>query len=597
MHYDFYESVFSISERLSGKPILLYGLNNITKSALIFLAHLGIPVYGFLIKEKEKVGITYLGKVCISETDLNNSESDFCVLRVWMQDQDADFENLICEKITLFSTEKKILIYGAGMSGEALLNLLSKCNAQVMGVFDRRANDVTFEIHNIQVRKPETISEENKDCVVVVAINDKKVCAGVRQKISSYGFGKIVEFNSDEWVHLLHYNVYICRKDEYAHVIDPPLLHYFDYMHGKNKKIYLYAKDINYLVKILLLMKTLGFTYLEAISNEFEKCALIDNCHIYGSMCLTEKQKKDTIVFVLQGEKTAAEEYIKSINAEKSMFIYHSNMAIRLDRATMFDIHTGHIDKNCYKIIPSSLGNKDCAKIAIMGSSQSSLELFYEDTWSDRFCEEVFARTNCAVLSTATIGFTSGQQLIQLIRDIIWKKPDIIIDVSGGIEIQRGKDAHFFASPYHRMIYQMLLSNQKKPRYAGVEYEDDLYLGVSNEDAADVWITYKRMMRAICEEFDIKYYCFLEPVMFMKSELSQSQVEIIEHLCIDDDVHQKSVEKYYKKIREYSNCVSWMYDDLLCIPECFEGEVFWDEYHYHEECSKAISDKIMDIVF
>ena len=193
------------------------------------------------------------------------------------------------------------------------------------------------------------------------------------------------------------------------------------------------------------------------------------------------------------------------------------------------------------------------------------------------------------ILCGAISGYQSSQELVKLIRDAIPMKPNIVICYNGFNDIENyfRKPMHPFVHPYQKELMENLGGNRNIYIYPTEGY----VLGVDSQYSAyQSWKNSVRMMHAICDEYGIKYRCFLQPCLYTKrNNMGKKDWEIWLHYELRDE-YLKQFETFYseKKIDD------WNVKYLSDFSNAFEGidGAYYDNCHVWEGGNRLIAQKI-----
>ena len=172
------------------------------------------------------------------------------------------------------------------------------------------------------------------------------------------------------------------------------------------------------------------------------------------------------------------------------------------------------------------LGNPNALKIVVLGGSTTESVHSFVKGWapflSDLFTEDdIHAIIYCGGIAA----YTSSQELLKLIRDVIPLKPDIVLSYSGVNDLYRyprkpcnqpEREERPFITTYQVDFMQK------------VNNGNAVYYGLSNnKSVSEHWLDNIRMMRAISEQFNILFLSFLQPFYHVgEYKLTDSQKAI-----------------------------------------------------------------------
>jgi hypothetical protein len=172
----------------------------------------------------------------------------------------------------------------------------------------------------------------------------------------------------------------------------------------------------------------------------------------------------------------------------------------------------------------------DELRMVVLGSSTTDPGVIDPVDWDDpdkrehtggawpRLFHEMLNRQGIknSIYNGALGGYTSGQEVLKLFRDCLALSPDMIINVDG---LNDACGRYWYGRKYPKVhshfkvlsgIVEPFLAQKSEER--GTEASGGMCYGVEPQiSALDEWISNQRIMRAVCNEFDIQYTAFLEP--------------------------------------------------------------------------------------
>lgn len=265
------------------------------------------------------------------------------------------------------------------------------------------------------------------------------------------------------------------------------------------------------------------------------------------------------------------------------------------------------------------IGNKSnpSLKIAILGGSTSDIS--YDGSWI-RPLYNLLKEQNVLIISGAMSGYSTSQEVLKLIRDILPLNPDIVISLSGVNDlgfIQATSQEHPMIHNYQARIGRFLVdkygskdnkesffnkfSNKAKIKPTGMNHKlslGNLILGTKvKTSAAKNWYNNIRLQKAICQEFDIKYISFLQPIFGTgKYNYTNEELEIYESYVESKSVHgvpyDLALKEFYNEAREIAKKVGFIVD----IVDVFENQtdMYADTRHPNSKGNKIIAKKIFE---
>jgi len=219
------------------------------------------------------------------------------------------------------------------------------------------------------------------------------------------------------------------------------------------------------------------------------------------------------------------------------------------------DPHLGHgyLSRDDLKLEPDEELTGGCVRlgcdehairIGILGGSTSDVSL--AGSWLRPFRAACLARSrNVTLYSGAVSGYSSSQELIKLIRDVLPIQPTVVIALSGLNDlgfVQAAGSEYPMVHWYQQLLMGHLARKPEpqkffgSPPVRGVAALNDKYrlegmvLGARNHlSAARVWERNHIMAHALCRELGVAYRCFLQPTVGVGDYvLSRDEVESFE---------------------------------------------------------------------
>ena len=248
-------------------------------------------------------------------------------------------------------------------------------------------------------------------------------------------------------------------------------------------------------------------------------------------------------------------------------------------------------------------------KIVILGESTTDPYLFGGNwPWA---LHEILLKKNIShkIFNGAVSGYTSTQQLVKIIRDVLhMEKPDIVIAYNGLADTPEIDDTvpnHVGVHVYQKYLADTLSGNLREGRdpiylpnlqyglnYFYVKYfarvPSFVQYGVTNSDNLSTFITNTKAMNAICNVNGIKFYHFLSHFQHQDSQADLKHPLAGESPLSDKD--RNGIINFLKKSEQLLQGESYSksYADILPHDE----QVFVDEGHTNEHGSQLIAEKM-----
>ena len=160
------------------------------------------------------------------------------------------------------------------------------------------------------------------------------------------------------------------------------------------------------------------------------------------------------------------------------------------------------------------VNNPDALKIVALGGSTTESVHSFIKGWPQMLTDSLAKDDHPTVMYCGGIaGYTSSQELLKLIRDVLPLKPDIVISYSGYNDLSRKviipcppeRERRPFITDFQvNYIKNILLNYPEEQRM--------VYYGLENDKKAlEQWLDNIRSMRSIANEFNILFLSFLQP--------------------------------------------------------------------------------------
>lgn len=254
-----------------------------------------------------------------------------------------------------------------------------------------------------------------------------------------------------------------------------------------------------------------------------------------------------------------------------------------------YDVFLGYTrkdDENGFTIF----GNKESKyKIVTLGGSTTDATCSGLCSWSEMLYSRVkgMGEGDISVWCAGMGSFSSGQELIKLIRDVMVLKPSIVISYSGFNDIYcdyigyMSSDDRFVCNYQYEFLKKALnkkIINSYNPK---VKVSNVVTGYNSNRDIVDHWIENERMMKGICEINNIAFFSFFQPC------------RIYEEAChgYESDLHQHFMEKY-RLLKEKLNMEENLFIKDLSDVFLNKKNIYTDECHVYESGNRIICDNV-----
>lgn len=265
-------------------------------------------------------------------------------------------------------------------------------------------------------------------------------------------------------------------------------------------------------------------------------------------------------------------------------------------RNPLLDVHLGYTyEMNCEFPgihIYGKNQNSDF-KIAVLGESTTDSAIdsrvcSWPETMYKRYC-----RQDITVFNGGMSGYYSGQELIKLKRDMLKLNPDMIIVYDGFNDLMQSVLQKKFgyleklvnlAGQYVSEADGRML--QKRKAWAGIP---------SDKSPVDDWLENIECMYAIAESRNIKFFAFMQPMLFTKKKLDLHSKTILQTMLIHGDniKFMKVAEQFRHKAEEFEQSYNYIYN----LTDIFDDDdVYMDMVHVYDRGNEIIAEHIWNII-
>ncbi len=244
-------------------------------------------------------------------------------------------------------------------------------------------------------------------------------------------------------------------------------------------------------------------------------------------------------------------------------------------------------------------------RLMILGGSTSDPTYTVFPSWGYYFYEMLEEKypSDVIVYNGAVIGYNSSQALLKLLRDGLTLRPEIVIDLTGVNDVFNKTTSDYpMVSGYMQYVLSKLFAeNNHKGVFCSMELKERRMRSTqrcsfglpSRRDGIDNWINNLRIMHAICSEFGISYYAFLQPTSITGNSGDMIMNRLNDFMFSPQTIRNR--RNLYLRARNISQKYDYIYD----ITDAFEevaGAVYCDTVHYTEYGNKILAEKIFNTV-
>lgn len=481
--------------------------------------------------------------------------------------------------------QKDIVIWGAGITGEKVYQILVENGFTVKCFVDSEIKKQGTLKFGLPVYQPEYLENYADDCAVIEALEKwKDLDDGIRER---------------KW-HRFYFSYETLLPDITCNAdgVEKKLFSlstFWIFNHFAGKKVFIYGSGV---------IEREFAEYLQLMDYNFSGFLIDQDEDDNDIICrYVEEILYDEGYYIWIYDKSRAGKLVEL--GLKCLEQWECNgfpsWDITISREQGLDINLGFTfltDDKYPGIVIHGEDKEEDYKIAILGASTAESKLYSFRSWAQLLYEEL---CDCLFDNTLTIyngsvsGYTSGQELIKLIRDIIPLKPNMIIVYDGGNEF--GKDiGHPFSFSYAKEVYEFARKHMEEDDYTN--FSKEVYTGIDTGlNEFDGWLLNIRHMHAIAADHDIKFFSFCQPVLGCKDGITYEEKNMLLSLpgeVADAYMHKESIFK--KHLAKEENIPEYIYN----ITNAFDGidDVYMDSCHVkNEKGNRIIANKIKEVIY
>ncbi len=562
--------LYALAEKYEGKKIFIYGIGFHAMSAFAELSYCGIDITGFVNTNKayeQHTGKYIMSRRIVEKNELVSSESIIVVPREISKAeiQKALYGICVLEIDELLAPDyrlrnRKVIIYGIGMRGDEIYDLLESNGINpVAACVSGKKQDVWKGLPVYSIDELET----SPDMAFVIATKIPKY----RDEM----LGKLKDCDVEKYVDLfLTYNDMV-SGDMYQIV---------DKVSGEGKNIFLYGNDDELSQFIEKILNRYGVYINGRIYENANPGKGIESIYelIYKEL--------DNIAVIVAEWDSAKSKAVCDQLGEIGFYIQKHNYtsiypkAIRHKKGfqVMTDCLLGHspyADERFPGYIVYGDAKKDDLKIMILGGSTSTDGFYNSVGWPYFFWEKLQRQKKVTVYNGAMMGHDVVQELLKLLRDIAYIRPDVVISMGGLNNVNKKKNTeNQFCI---KDIMEWITTMAPKERYiSGVKGDECTY---------EFWHRNLKVMKAVVESYGAKFFGFLQPMNVAKENPSLFDIMTTGEDNGDFWVFRECAGK--ESDPAYRNLIN-LFDQ--------ETEMYIDYCHYSEKANNMLADIVVKTV-
>lgn len=542
-----------------------------------YLLRKNIYVKGFASKSQQLIGLKMYNKSIVDINGLDKAQKIFYDTDFYPFEEKVASDIQRARIINPALGRNNIVIWGAGVTGDKAYQILTEQGICIKCFVDADKNKQGTFKYDVPVYAPDYLEEQEEDIVVVEALENWK---SLDDEIKEKNWRRFY-FSFETVLNYITCNVDGAERNLF-------LLSYFWIFHRfTDKKVYIYGNG---------LIEQEFAKYLKLLDYNF--CGyLVDTCEdVENAACqyVEEILYEDNFYIWLYDKKGAKRLKELGLRCLEQWECNEFNWDMTLDRREGLDVNLGYTslaDSNYPGIVVYGKNREEDYKIAILGGSTSDGLLWPFRAWPELMYED-WKEQDITIYNCGVAGYTSGQELIKLIRDVLPLKPNMIIVYDGCNDLS-GLDIRYpYSFLYAKRVYEYAKEHMEAT--ANIQYTQSVCEGINHVlTKFDGWLCNIRMMHAIASEYNIKFFSFCQPLLTCKKGKTDEERNML--LSIPSMLADSWIKEYFRKeLAQRSDIPDYIYD-LTGIFDNKDG-IYMDACHVREAGNKIVADKIENVI-
>lgn len=309
--------------------------------------------------------------------------------------------------------------------------------------------------------------------------------------------------------------------------------------------------------------------------------------------------EQDYFIWVYNKSKVKRLEELGLVSQEN--YIYYDGVKnTSIKKPQVLDINLGHnylFGGKYPGIMIYGVDKENDYKIAVLGASTTEGKAFRFKSWPELMYEELHNRgfQNITVYNGGISGYTSGQELLKLIRDLVPLEPDMVIVYDGVLDLNYCV-TYPLINGYVKKIFEFAKENIENDEddILFMEESHPICQGIKeSEDAFSMWLSNIRTMYAVAKERNIRFYSFCQPMLGSKEGKTETEKNMLLS-TYSPSITNLINGSFRKRISQMDRLPEYIYD-LSHIFD-YESDVYMDNAHVWEKGNRIIAREIAEII-
>ncbi len=486
--------------------------------------------------------------------------------------------------INLHMKGESVVIWGSGITGERVYKILTDYGIPVTFFVDSDKRLEGKKKCGLPIYMPDKIDILKEDVIVIEALEkwrelDRTICEKYKKR---YYFS----LNSDEISKEVTFNDGVGEKKLFC------LKNFALFSHFAGKKVYIYGLGgaEREFTKYLELLDFSFAGFLIDETDDFD-----EECKEYPIKYVEEILNEEGWYIWAYDRERAKRLDELGLSYFKDYFVKEYTWDITRKRKNILDINLGHnylSDSKYPGFEVYGEERKENFKIVVLGNSTTDGVSHPFKSWPQLLYEQLGGRS-ITVYNGGVWGYTSGIELIKLIRDVLWMTPDMII-VCDGINDLNNNVQYPFKNVYLDKAFEYAKLHLKENDNNFDRNDIPLCRGIESQyDRFENWLTNIQTMYAVAKERNICFFSFCQPVLTSKKVMTVREKNML--LSIKSTAISLQIREAFRNRMEQMSCKpQYMYDLSNIFDE--EDDVYMDICHVWEKGNRIIAEEIKKVI-
>ena len=545
-----------------------------------YLLRKGIYIEGFATETKLLVGLKMYNKEIFNKENLN-PDTTMVFYDMWFDFSEIDLSNKGQQARVINPNFKdgEIVIWGSGITGENVYKALRYHDYHVRFFVDSNIELAGTLKCGLTVYTPDKLNDIKEEIIVIEALEKWKALDDcIKERYEHRFYHRLYSVRSD----------ITCYIDGIEHKVFS-LAEYWVFHRFVDKRVYIYGNG-GVEKEFARYLKLMDYNFSGFLLDENDTSNYDDNDGVATKYVEDVLYENDFYIWVDKKEKV---EKLKEMGLryfseyECNGYVYDITMA-----KEQLDVNFGHnyMSNSKYPgiMVYGKEGESDY-KIAVLGSSTTDGAMYPFKSWAQLLYEEL-GEKNITIYNGGVRGYSSGQGMIKLVRDILPLKPDMIIVYDGASELFKST-GYPFAFEYSCKVFEY--ANEHIENNYVVEGNRDVCLGLNNNESCfDSWLSNIECMYAIAYYRKIDFFVFCQPWLISKrgKTIKEKNIQLSMPGVVLDNMRKNALRSY---IGERKDLPDYIHD----LSHVFDGkDVYMDLCHVWEEGNRIISGEIKRVI-